>query len=694
MKIRIRLDQRFIRLLFASALVALSLSLALYGSRTTAASAPPAATQDDFPDNILLFPDSANPPVLVWHPEDSSKRQTIVRFNVTNPRLIKQGNVALEIFGLDDPYHYFPPIKVIARIQPFPASGIVMEWDGTDDAGIQVEEGLYPYNIKAFVLAAIPVPEGGTPPLCGKSDQKNSPWLEIGPPTDDDGIPVSEMVYAGLDDNSTPEDDKDDSRIYHIRYGLKEPERNASSGMVRLYDPDYEIVWERSITAMPSAIEGDTSTGLEASPVGRQHKREARVPVSVMEKTGVYRFVVFAQDSRADQNCGNISKPAQEKGGKAQPVVKDIAAGYFHSLFLLSDGTVFACGQNDTGQLGIGNKNDQTTPQLVQFPKGVVVVEMAAGFSHSLALTKDKEVYAWGSNTSGQLGIGNNEQGRPKPDQDKPVKIPNFDKVVAIAAGGVHSMAVKGATDKELYTWGANFSGNAPSGQLGLGDFTIVLKTSPTSTGFKGVTAIAAGSFYSLALKDEKVYAWGNNDEGQLGLNDKDKRNKPTVIPDFGPAVNIAAGGIHSLAIIKKTGETTRVWVWGSNGEGQLGHGNIGPGTDRLKPEMIQDIGPLVAVSAGTVHSVALRSDNKVYVWGSGPYLGLGDGNNRIIAKPVENSNLSKIKKVSTGYAHTLALDEAGKVFAFGFNGNGQLGLGDKKDRSKPEEVKKFDRSF
>ncbi len=661
-KIRIQSDQRFIIFVLTSIAVAVSLSIALFGSNISAASAPPRDDPPDFPDTIRLFPDSANPPVFVWHTDDPSKRQTSVRFSVTNNRAIERGTVALEIFGLNDPYRYYPPIKIITRIQPFPASGIEMEWDGTDDAGNVMEEGIYPYDIKAYVLGAIALPDGSTPPPCGKSDEKNSRWLEVGPPADDYGNPADQMDSVGYDDNSTPEDETDDSRIYHISYGLKEPERNASSGMVKLYDPDYEVVWERSIPMMPSAIEGDNSTGLEASPLGRQHLRVARVPVSAMEKIGEYRFVVFAQDSRADLYCSNTNRPAQEKGGMAQPVVKDIAAGNLHSLFLLSDGTVFACGQNSEGQLGIGNKNDQTRPVKALIPRDEIVEEIAAGGAHSLARTKKGNIYAWGSDLWGQLGIN-----KPKPEQDKPVKIPGVEGAVRIAAGGAISMAVIG-TNRELYTWGNVYK--------------IQINPKPMKTTLKGVTDIKAGAVHCLALIGGQLYAWGGNGEGQLGLGGFQSQETPQKVPGFSSVTKIAAGGFHSLAVYEK-----KVFAWGNNKSFQLGL-NLRRIDVETKPRQVGG-GDFVDVWAGGKHRRALTSDKEVYVWGED--LGLGLGEDDVSRNtPTKNPNLSKIKKVSGGLGYTLALDEDGKVFAFGPNNLGQLGVGDEKPRPKPVMIPPF----
>lgn len=199
--------------------------------------------------------------------------------------------------------------------------------------------------------------------------------------------------------------------------------------------------------------------------------------------------------------------------------------------------------------------------------EGEHIVQVAGGHSHSLALTNTGVVYAWGENVFGQLGVGLSEVDY----MPTPVKVWDGDMenegVDAIAAGALFSIALK---DGKVYGWGWNIFG-----ELGVGDYYN--KNVPTiitgALGSKTVKAIAAGQNHSLALTtDGKVYSWGQNNYGQLGTSGND-RSYPQEINGGALGNNnvsaIAAGYYHSLAL--KEG---KVYSWGYNIAGQLGDGN------------------------------------------------------------------------------------------------------------------------
>ena len=155
-----------------------------------------------------------------------------------------------------------------------------------------------------------------------------------------------------------------------------------------------------------------------------------------------------------------------------------VAAGSQHSLALKADGTVWAWGWGEFGQLGDGSATDRWMPVQVGPLAGVIAI--AAGAAHCLALKDDGTVWAWGANRSGQLGDGTTTWGRPTP-----VQVRGLTRVVAIAAGSTHGLALK--TDGTLWAWGENYAG-----QLGNGTTTQQL-TPVQVTGIAGIIAIAAG---------------------------------------------------------------------------------------------------------------------------------------------------------------------------------------------------------
>jgi len=195
-----------------------------------------------------------------------------------------------------------------------------------------------------------------------------------------------------------------------------------------------------------------------------------------------------------------ISKttPVQVSGLGPGSGVIAIGAGIAHSLALKVEGTVLAWGSNSLGQLGDGTPTARLTPvQVSGLGDGSGVIAIAPRSGSSLALKSDGSVLAWGDNASGQLGDGTTIA------KSTPVPVMGLGPgsgVNAVAMGGSHSLAVK--SDGTLWAWGSN-----SVGQLGDGTFvnaiTPVQVHNPAGTGFlTGAVAVVAGSDYSLVLED------------------------------------------------------------------------------------------------------------------------------------------------------------------------------------------------
>lgn len=262
-----------------------------------------------------------------------------------------------------------------------------------------------------------------------------------------------------------------------------------------------------------------------------------------------------------------------------------ISAGQYHSLAVCSDGTVVSWGNNANGQLGINSTDGSNVPVAVNTTTGVsalfgkVVVAVAAGHDHSLALCSDGTLAAWGRNDSGQLGDNTVTQRLVPTAVNRANGISAlFSKtVISIACGAYHSMAL--CSDGTVCAWG-----NAGSGQIGNGNSSgsnNVPVAVSTSTGIsalygKTVTSISVGGFSSRALcSDGTLTAWGNNTYGQLGDNTISQRPRPVIVnADFGfsalygkAVISFVAGLSHSLALAADG----TVAAWGDNGFGQVG---------------------------------------------------------------------------------------------------------------------------
>ncbi|NTU69716.1 hypothetical protein HGB13_02755 [bacterium] len=290
--------------------------------------------------------------------------------------------------------------------------------------------------------------------------------------------------------------------------------------------------------------------------------------------------------------------------------VVTIAGGgstYDHFLALKSDGKIWGCGYNDSGQLGDGSNTSRNTPVRVYDVNLNNAVFLASGGMHSLAINSNGSIYGWGHNTSGQLGNGGTTS------QNRPYIVSgSLTGISSVYAGLFHSIALK--NDGAVYAWGGN-----STGQLGINS-TDSNRTAPALlSGISSVKSVATGGYHTLALKnDGTVYAWGANNYGQLGATTTDTcggwscTRSPILIPGLNNIVAITAGQFHSLAI-KADGT---VYAWGQNLAGQLGDGTD---VNKSIPTKVLTLSSVISISAGAWHSAAVKSDGSVWVWGDYP---------------------------------------------------------------------------
>ncbi len=359
----------------------------------------------------------------------------------------------------------------------------------------------------------------------------------------------------------------------------------------------------------------------------------------------------------------------------------------FTAHFVLSSGnpgTLFGWGSNAYGQVGDGS-NPVTVPFRLQpsaiAPPPTDVAQLSAGQYHVLALRSDGVVYAWGDNANGQLG----RDWTATPFSNVPVQVtfpglPVNRRIARVAAGGQFSVAVD--TAGNVWTWGDNTYGQ-------LGDNSQVTRFTPVQIpGISGVEDIAAGENHVLALlSDDTVWAWGYNLRGQLGVGDANDRWIPTQVVDLTDPTgfltgvsDLSAGAMHSLAL-KDDGS---LMAWGFNGDGQLGNNTI---DDSAEPVLVLGGLPRVTeIASGAYHNLAVDANGNVWSWGYNATGQLGYGNNQstdagVPAKVKDSTDpsgfLTGIVSVSGGYAHSAAIRSDSGIRAWGDNTWGQLGNGD-----------------
>ena len=357
----------------------------------------------------------------------------------------------------------------------------------------------------------------------------------------------------------------------------------------------------------------------------------------------------------------------------------------YSSYVIDKSGNLYVWGANGQGQLGIGNTTDQSTPQTVIMPTGVTSwVAVTGGYDHSLAIGNDGNLYAWGKNSDGELGIGGTATPYTTPQK---VNLPSgVTSWIAVAAGGGHSLAI--GNDGSLYAWGLN--GN---GQLGIGNTTDqdIPQKVPFPSGVTSWIAVAAGWDQSLAIgNDGNVYTWGDNSYGELGLgNIATPFTTPqrVVFPNGVKAVG--AGQNFSLAL----GNHGNLYAWGYNGDGELGLGNTTtPITTPQRITFPAEVTGWDAVAAGGDHSLAIGNDGNIYVWGSDQDGQLGIGFTAFapqdtLQKVSLPSGVTTWKAVAAGRDHSLAIGDDGHAYSWGLNYNGQLGTDNTTDYDSPIHV-------
>jgi len=324
-------------------------------------------------------------------------------------------------------------------------------------------------------------------------------------------------------------------------------------------------------------------------------------------------------------------------------VLKSIAAGSYHSLMVKSNDSLYACGSNSAGQLGIGLTSEQQ-----RIPVGIMpnVKYVSAGNNHTMILKYDGTLWACGANQMGQLGTGTTIA------QTTPMLV--MSDVQSVSAGNLFTLILT----KDGTLWGCGFNAN---GQLG--DGTTITQLTPVMI-MNGVASISAGNMHSLIVKtDSTLWACGNNYGGKLG--DGTTTNRATPVQIATGVARASAGGSFSL-ILKGDGT---LWGCGRNLYGSLGTGTT---EDVLAP--VQIMAGVAAISAGGAHSLIVKMDRTLWSCGLNQSGQLGDGST--IQRLIPVKIMDNVLEVSAGSAHSLVLTTTSIIYAFGNNDYGCLGDG------------------
>jgi len=288
-------------------------------------------------------------------------------------------------------------------------------------------------------------------------------------------------------------------------------------------------------------------------------------------------------DGQLGLNSATVSYSSPKQVGALTNWLK-VAANFYASFAIKTDGTLWSWGQSQSGQLGLGNVTSYSSPKQI----GALTTWsfVSAGALCCYAIKTDGTLWSWGRNDTGQLGLGNSGAGTYK---SSPNQVGALTTWLNISAGSYFAIAVK--TDGTLWTWGYN-----AQGQLALGNVTYY--SSPKQVGLLTTWSKSSSLTQSvIAIKtDGTMWGWGVNSSGQLGLGDTTVRSSPAQIGSLTTWSLIGAIRTSCLAI--KTDGT--LWSWGVNAQGQLGLGNT---TNRSSPTQIGLLTSWTKIASGPAYT-------------------------------------------------------------------------------------------
>lgn len=309
------------------------------------------------------------------------------------------------------------------------------------------------------------------------------------------------------------------------------------------------------------------------------------------------------------------------------------------------------------------------------------VKAFAFGISHALALTENGEVWSWGSDDDGRLGLGGDASPSGVPEH---VASLDGQGVVALAAGDISSYAL--TSDGRVFAWGSNNNGQLGSGLADTDRHSTPTLVAGALSGQDVVQVSASGSTVLARTASGTVYAWGSNSSGQMGLGDSSSHFSPTLISSLsGKSVTDVEAYSYASAFVAGG----QVYTSGWGGNGRLGTGAT---SDRLSPTLISGAlsgKNVVDVEGGNGFAVAETSDGLLVGWGNNNLYQLGLGDTSVRLSPVVLSggalaSAGPVKSFAVGMNHVLASTSDNSVIAWGYNLRGQIGDGTKVTRQTP----------
>jgi len=349
----------------------------------------------------------------------------------------------------------------------------------------------------------------------------------------------------------------------------------------------------------------------------------------------------FGENTVGELGDGTITNRSSPVSVVGVTYWTQVSAGGDHSVGIDSSGSAWGWGCNSSGQIGDCTTTDRRIPRKT-IGGFTDWCRIGAGNAHTAGIRINGTAWAWGTNSSAQLG-DNSATNRSSP----ALVAGGFRDWCAVSAGYVHNIGIR--TNGTAWSWGTNSSAQ-------LGDGTTTIRSSPVSVvgGFTDWCQVSAGRTHSLGVRTNgTAWAWGDNTCGVLGDDTVVAKSSPvSVVGGFTDWCQVSAGRCHSLGV-RQNGTA---WAWGHGATGRLGDNTV---TDKSSPvSVVGGFTDWCQVSASLqCYSLAIRSNGAAWGWGHNGYGQLGDNTTVSKSSPVSIiGGFTDWSCVSTGRNHALAI--------------------------------------
>lgn len=330
----------------------------------------------------------------------------------------------------------------------------------------------------------------------------------------------------------------------------------------------------------------------------------------------------FAWGNGANAALGVLSSTASRSSPVAienQYLYRQLSAGVGNQFGLNTFGDLYGWGLNTSGVLGNNSTSSRSSPVVVSGSLKWMQVSNSRVNNWATGLTAYGVAYAWGDNTSGNIG-DNTTTNRSTPT----AVAGSFGPFASISAGDNTAYAIRKDANRQGVAWGANASGQ-------IGDNSVTLRSTPVAiSGSRSWIDLQGGTGNALGLErtTQLAYAWGLNSNGVVGDGTTTNRSTPVAVSGGRTFTKIAAGSTHVMAV----GTDGIIYSWGANNAGQLG---VNDTNNRSSPVAVLNISNPVAIAVGVQYSMAMLQNGQLYAWGLNTNGAIGDQSTTSRSTPV-----------------------------------------------------------